>query len=56
MGQLISAEEACRLMNISKTSLYRLVNEGKLTAYKIRSRYKFEKENIHEFIQNQKKA
>jgi excisionase family DNA binding protein len=50
----VKIEEVCKLLNVSKTTIYQWVNKGYFTKYKISSCAYFDKEEIKNFLRQQK--
>jgi excisionase family DNA binding protein len=48
----ITVRQAMDVLQISRTMLYKLINEGFLTRYKVGSRTFFNKEEIYDFLEN----
>lgn len=48
----ITVRQAMDLLQVSRTMLYKLINNGFLTRYKIGTRTFFNKEEIYDFLEN----
>jgi len=49
---LYSIQKTCELTNIGRTSIYKLIQEGKLTAKKFNSKTLITAESLHAFIES----
>ena len=52
-NSIISLDEACELLQISKSSLYQLMRSKELKAFKIGRNWKISRSCITEYIHNQ---
>jgi len=50
--QIISTEEACHLLGLSRQTLYKLTERGEIPGKKIGNKYKFDKNQLLEYLQN----
>jgi excisionase family DNA binding protein len=48
----ITVRQAMDVLQVSRTMLYKLINNGFLTRYKIGARTFFNKEEIYDFLEN----
>ena len=48
----ITVRQAMDILQVSRTMLYKLINNGFLTRYKIGTRTFFNKEEIYDFLEN----
>jgi excisionase family DNA binding protein len=55
MEELITLEELSRFLKISKPTLYKMVEKGKIPALKIASQWRFKKEDINRWVEKQRK-
>jgi len=55
MEELITLEELSRYLKISKPTLYKMVERGKIPALKIASQWRFKKEDISRWVEKQRK-
>ena len=55
MEELITLEELSRYLKISKPTLYKMVERGKIPALKIASQWRFKKEDINGWVEKQRK-
>lgn len=55
MEELLTLKELSRYLKISKPTLYKMVQKGKIPALKIASQWRFKKEDINSWIEKQKK-
>jgi len=55
MEELITLEELSRYLKISKPTLYKMVERGKIPALKIASLWRFKKEDINRWVEKQRK-
>jgi excisionase family DNA binding protein len=54
--RLLSTIETMEYLNIGKTTLFKLVKEGKLKPVKIDSNLRFDIEDLNEFIEKSKEV
>jgi len=54
--RLLTVKEACEYLGISKTTLYKLIKEGKLKPVKLGKITRFEKEDIDRLIKESKQG
>ena len=52
MGTMLSVEDVAKILNVSKKSVYKFVNQGKLKAYKIGVYFRFQIKDVEEFIRD----
>jgi excisionase family DNA binding protein len=50
--EILTLEDAAAYLRISKRSVYRLLKEGKIPAKKIMHKWRFEREQLKEWIRN----
>jgi len=55
MEKLITLEELSRYLKISKPTLYKMVEKGKIPALKIASQWRFKKDDINRWVEKQRK-
>ena len=55
MEELITLEELSRYLKISKPTLYKMVEKGKIPALKIGSQWRFKKAEINRWVEKQRK-
>ena len=55
MEELLTLNELSRYLKISKPTLYKMVEKGKIPALKIANQWRFKKEDIHRWIEKQRK-
>ena len=48
--ELLTITEFCQTVNLGKTSVYKLINEGKVTAVKLGKKTLFPRSSVDEFI------
>jgi excisionase family DNA binding protein len=53
MDPLISIEEACVLLKMSKQALYGYVKQKKIPAFKFQRRWKFQRSALEKWIEEQ---
>lgn len=53
MEELMTLEEAADYLKIAKPTLYRLLEEGKIPAFKVGNQWRFTKELINQWLWNQ---
>lgn len=47
---LLTTEQACRVLNLSRPTLYRLLGDGALRSLRIRGRRMFRRSDIERFV------
>jgi excisionase family DNA binding protein len=55
MEELITLEELSKYLKISKPTLYKMVERGKIPALKIASQWRFKKDDIDGWVEKQRK-
>ena len=55
MEELLTISELSRYLKISKPTLYKMVEKGKIPALKIANQWRFKKEDINMWIEKQRK-
>jgi len=55
MEELLTLEELSRYLKISKPTLYKMVEKGKIPALKIANQWRFKKEDISTWIEKQRR-
>jgi excisionase family DNA binding protein len=55
MEELLTINELSRYLKISKPTLYKMVEKGKIPALKIANQWRFKKEDINRWIEKQRK-
>ena len=53
MEEIMTLEEVAEYLKIAKPTLYRLLEEGKIPAFKVGNQWRFTKELINQFLWNQ---
>lgn len=56
MDELLTLEELADYLKISKYTLYKMVEKGKLPALKIANQWRFKKEDINKWVEKQRKT
>ena len=53
-AQIISVAEACRFLGVHRNTLYKLITEGDLPAFRLTTggRWKFRKTDLDEWLEN----
>ena len=51
--KLLSPNEVCSCLNIGRNTMYRLLQSGKIPAFRIGNRWKIPESSITKFIDNQ---
>jgi excisionase family DNA binding protein len=51
MNDVLSIEDACSYLQLSKPGLYKLVRNGKIPGFKLGSVWRFHKESLDKWIQ-----
>jgi excisionase family DNA binding protein len=47
---LLTAEQACRVLNVSRPTLYRLIGDGTLRSLRVRGRRMFRRADLERFV------
>jgi len=55
MEELLTLEELASYLKISKPTLYKMVENGKIPALKIANRWRFKKDDINRWVEKQRK-
>jgi len=55
MEELLTLEELSRYLKISKPTLYKMVEKGRIPALKIGNQWRFKKEDINRWVEKQRK-
>ena len=55
MEELLTLEELATYLKISKPTLYKMVENGKIPALKIANRWRFKKDDINRWVEKQRK-
>lgn len=56
MEELLTIEELARYLKISKHTLYKMLEKGKIPALKIANQWRFKKSDISKWIEQQRKT
>lgn len=56
MEELLTLEELARYLKISKPTLYKMVEKGKIPALKIANQWRFKKDDINRWLEKQRKS
>jgi len=56
MDELLTLGELAEYLKISKHTLYKMVEKGKLPALKIANQWRFKKEDINKWVEKQRKT
>jgi excisionase family DNA binding protein len=56
MEELITLEELSKYLKISKPTLYKMVERGKIPALKIANQWRFKKDDINRWLEKQRKS
>ncbi|MCL0073089.1 helix-turn-helix domain-containing protein [Dehalococcoidia bacterium] len=56
MEELFTLEELARYLKISKPTLYKMVEKGKIPALKIANQWRFKKDDINGWLEKQRKS
>lgn len=51
MSDVLSADDACTYLQLSKPGLYKLVRKGKIPGFKLGAVWRFHKESLDKWIQ-----
>ena len=52
MPEILTVKEACQILKVSKTTLYRIVREKEHKAIKVRKSIRIKKEDLISYIDN----
>ncbi len=55
MEELLTLEELASYLKISKPTLYKMVENGKIPALKIANRWRFKKDDINRWVEKHRK-
>jgi len=53
MGELLTAKELAEYLKLTEITIYKYVNEGKIPGFKIGSRWRFDKDQIDEWLRRE---
>jgi len=53
MGELLTVKELAEYLKVNPMTIYRLVKGGKIPAFKVSSEWRFRKESIKRWIEEQ---
>ena len=56
MEELLTLEELAKYLKISKPTLYKMVEKGKIPALKIANQWRFKKSDINRWLEKQRKS
>jgi len=56
MEELFTLEELAKYLKISKPTLYKMVEKGKIPALKIANQWRFKKDDITRWLEKQRKS
>ncbi len=56
MEELLTIEELASYLKISKHTLYKMVEKGKIPALKVANQWRFKKEDISMWLEKQRKS
>jgi len=56
MEELLTLKELSRYLKISKPTVYKMVEKGKIPALKIANQWRFKKEDISTWIEKQRRS
>lgn len=48
--EIITLEEMCEILNIGKNTAYKLLNSGKIRAFRIGKHWKITRNSVYEYI------
>lgn len=53
-AEIISVREACRFLNVHRNTLYKLIREGEIPAFRLMrgSRWRFRKNDLEEWLED----
>ncbi len=53
MGDILTAEEICQYLKIPRSTLYKLISDKKIPAFRVGRHWRFKKEEIEEWVEKQ---
>jgi len=53
MSDILTAEEICQYLKIPRSTLYKLINDKKIPAFRVGRHWRFRKEQIEEWVEKQ---
>ena len=56
MGQILTAKELAKYLKLTEVTIYKYVKEGKIPARRIGSRWRFDKNQIDEFLRREEES
>ena len=52
MGKILTTKELAEYLKLTEVTIYKYANEGKIPGFKIGSRWRFDKDQIDNFLKN----
>ncbi len=53
MGQILTTKELCEYLKLTEITIYRYAKEGIIPAFRVGSRWRFDKDHIDEFLRKE---
>lgn len=53
MGDILTAEEICQYLKIPRSTLYKLISDKKIPAFRVGRHWRFKKEQIEDWVEKQ---
>jgi len=55
MGQILTTKELAKYLKLTEVTIYKYVNEGKIPAHKVGSRWRFDKDQVDALLMEKEK-
>jgi len=52
LGKILTTKELAEYLKLTEVTIYKYANEGKIPGFKIGSRWRFDKDQIDNFLKN----
>ncbi len=56
MGKILTTKELAEYLKLTEVTIYKYANEGKIPGFKIGSRWRFDKDQIDNFLKNEEEV
>lgn len=53
-SEILTVEEVARYLRMSKLTVYRLLQEGKIPSFKVGKQWRLKKQDLHTYLEQQK--
>ncbi|MBW2182755.1 MAG: helix-turn-helix domain-containing protein [Deltaproteobacteria bacterium] len=56
LGKILTTKELAEYLKLTEVTIYKYANEGKIPGFKIGSRWRFDKDQIDNFLKNEEEV